>query len=216
MDKDKIDKKDHILDVAERVFADMGYEGASTRLISGEAGVNMAMLNYYFGSKEGLFLAIFERKILFFQALLQHLGSEAYSTSWEKIEKYIDLYSERVVNNNCFQKILYQEMATSRRSGLTDKLTEMMMINLNEFRRIVSDGIANGEFNKDTDANMVAATIYGTKNFLINTPHVSSLMLEGDIGDEKFLEEQVKPRLKNYLKTLLKSYLLEKHDNTTK
>ena len=45
MDKDKIDKKDHILDVAERVFSDLGYDGASTRTISGEAGVNMAMLD---------------------------------------------------------------------------------------------------------------------------------------------------------------------------
>ena len=51
------------------VFADLGYDGASTRLISSEAGVNMAMLNYYFGSKEGLFVAIFERKMLFFSRL---------------------------------------------------------------------------------------------------------------------------------------------------
>ena len=106
MDKDKIDKKDHILDVAERIFSAMGFDGASTRLISGEAGVNMAMLNYYFGSKEGLFLAIFDRKITSFQNLLQNIGNDGSMTSWEKMEKYIELYSERVVNNNCFQKLL--------------------------------------------------------------------------------------------------------------
>jgi len=33
MDKDKIDKKDHILDVAERVFSDLGFDGASTRMM---------------------------------------------------------------------------------------------------------------------------------------------------------------------------------------
>ena len=66
MEKDKADKKDHILDVAEKVFSEFGYDGSSTRLISSEANVNMAMLNYYFGSKEGLFIAIFERKINFF------------------------------------------------------------------------------------------------------------------------------------------------------
>src|ERR1700749_3045996 len=106
MEKDKIDKKDHILDVAEKVFSDRGFDGASTRLISGEAGVNMAMLNYYFGSKEGLFLAIFDRKITSFQNLLQNIGNDDSMTSWEKMEKYIELYSERVVNNNCFQKLL--------------------------------------------------------------------------------------------------------------
>src|ERR1700760_979591 len=110
MDKDKIDKKDHILDVAEKIFSEMGYDGASTRLISGEAGVNMAMLNYYFGSKEGLFLAVFDRTITNFQNILQNLGNDDSMSSWDKMERYIELYSERVVNNNCFQKLLYQEM----------------------------------------------------------------------------------------------------------
>src|SRR5438067_6294934 len=107
MDKDKIDKKDHILDVAERVFADYGFDGASTRTISGEAGVNMAMLNYYFGSKEGLFLAIFERRISVFQNLLQNIGSDDSLTSWKKVEQYIETYVDRILNNSCFQKILY-------------------------------------------------------------------------------------------------------------
>src|ERR1700741_62757 len=89
MDKDKIDKKDHILDVAERVFSDLGFDGASTRMISGEAGVNMAMLNYYFGSKEGLFLAVFERKIASFQALLQNIGNDERYSTWDKLSMFI-------------------------------------------------------------------------------------------------------------------------------
>src|SRR3954468_14384736 len=110
MDKDKIDKKDHILDVAEKVFSELGFDGASTRLISGEAGVNMAMLNYYFGSKEGLFLAIIERKIAHFQNILQNLGNNENMSPWEKMEIYIELYGDKIVSNNCFQKLLYKEM----------------------------------------------------------------------------------------------------------
>src|ERR1700734_576801 len=112
MDKDKIDKKDYILDVAERVFSDLGFDGASTRMISGEAGVNMAMLNYYFGSKEGLFLAVFERKISSFQTLLQNIGNEGIS-SWDKLEKCIDNYVDRIIVNNCFQKLINREMSIS-------------------------------------------------------------------------------------------------------
>ena len=119
MDKDKIDKKDHILDVAEKVFSDQGYDGASTRTISGEAGVNMAMLNYYFGSKEGLFLAIFNRKISSFKDLLHDLGSDENLSPWQKVEAYIDLYADRIVNNSCFQKMLYQEMGMNRRNQLS-------------------------------------------------------------------------------------------------
>src|SRR6201986_926579 len=166
MDKDKIDKKDHILDVAEKVFADLGFDGASTRLISSEAGVNMAMLNYYFGSKEGLFLAIFDRKISWFQDILQNIGNDDTISSWDKMNRYIDLYSERVVNNNCFQKLLYQEMGITRRSTLSENLRDILMKNIGELDKIISEGIENGEFKKDTDLQMVIATLYGTKNFI--------------------------------------------------
>jgi AcrR family transcriptional regulator len=211
MEKDKIDKKDHILDVAERVFSEMGYDGASTRLISGEAGVNMAMLNYYFGSKEGLFLAVFDRKISYFKDLLQNLGNAENMTAWNKVEKYIDMYAERVVTNNCFQKMLYQELAVVKRGDLSDNISQILMQNVVEFHKILTDGIENGEFNKEIDFEMVTATIYGTKNFIINAPNMTSMLLGYDIQDEKNLEEKLKPRIKAYLKKLLKIYLVNEN-----
>jgi AcrR family transcriptional regulator len=214
MDKDKIDKKDHILDVAERIFADMGFDGSSTRMISGEAGVNMAMLNYYFGSKEGLFLAVVERKITSFQNILQILGNDENISSWQKIESYIEIYGDRVVNNNCFQKLLYQELTMNRRTELAEKIRSILMKNVSEVFKIMQEGIDNGEFRQDADMQMVVATLYGTKNFILNTPLMSSTMLGYDITDEKILEEQFKPRIKTYLKNLLKAYLVKENDNS--
>jgi len=49
-----------ILDTAERLFALHGYHHTSLRKITGEAGVNLAAVNYHFGSKEALLEAIFE------------------------------------------------------------------------------------------------------------------------------------------------------------
>jgi len=209
MDKDKIDKKDHILDVAERVFSELGFDGASTRTISGEAGVNMAMLNYYFGSKEGLFLAVFKRKIISFQDLLKNLGNDGTMTAWDKIEKYIELYTQRVVTNNCFQKLLYQELSMQRRGELSDQITDILMKNVSEVQKILQDGVAKGEFKKNIDIELVIATIYGTKNFIVNTPHLTSKVMGFDIQNDKVLEGQLKPRIEAYLKTLLKCYLLK-------
>lgn len=216
MEKDKIDKKEHILDVAERIFSDLGYDGASTRLISGEAGVNMAMLNYYFGSKEGLFLAVFDRKISSFYDILQGISSDESTSSWFKIEQYIDIYSEKVVANNCFQKLIYQEMGMNRRNEISDNLRSILMKNVTELTKIIQEGIDKGEFNKDADAQMVVATLYGTKNYIINTPLMSSALLGYDITDEKILEEQFKPRMKAYMKTLLKCYLLNENEHNNK
>lgn len=51
-----------ILDAAEQAFVEHGYGGASLRSIAREAGVNQAMVSYYFESKEGLFSAVIGRR----------------------------------------------------------------------------------------------------------------------------------------------------------
>ena len=58
-----IDTKDRILDTAERLFADKGYPATSLRDITNEAGVNLAAVNYHFGSKEALLSAVLDRRI---------------------------------------------------------------------------------------------------------------------------------------------------------
>ena len=212
MEKDKVDKKDHILDVAEKIFSDMGFDGASTRMISGEAGVNMAMLNYYFGSKQGLFLAIFERKIGAFRELLQNIGNDESISSWHKLSKCIDNYVDRIIVNNCFQKLINREMSMNKHWELTDKITAILMVNVLELKKILDEGVKNGSFLKDVDQEMLVATIFGTKNYIFNTPNIANLLLKHDISDEKFLEEKLKPRIKIYMKKLLKAYLMNDND----
>lgn len=209
MDKDKIDKKDHILDVAEKVFSELGYDGASTRMISGEAGVNMAMLNYYFGSKEGLYLAVFERKISAFRTLLQNIGNDDSMSAWDKMEWCIDSYVERIITNNCFQKLINRELSLNKRSDVTDKMTEILMTNVLEFKKIIKEGIDSGQFYEDCDQEFAIMTIFGTKNYVINSPHIASKLLGHDTLDEAYMEEKLKPRMKVYMKRLLKSYLVK-------
>lgn len=54
--------KDRILDAAEKLFAEKSFDGVSLRAITAEAGVNVAAVNYYFGSKDSLLLAVFKRR----------------------------------------------------------------------------------------------------------------------------------------------------------
>lgn len=52
-----------ILDTAERLFAIDGYAAVSLRKITGQAEVDLALVNYYFGSKEGLFKEVLARRV---------------------------------------------------------------------------------------------------------------------------------------------------------
>lgn len=55
-------RQDAILDAAERAFAASGYNGASLREISGDAGVAQGLIHYHFKTKEGLFEAMVARR----------------------------------------------------------------------------------------------------------------------------------------------------------
>ena len=57
------DTRERILDAAEHLFMAHGYEGTSLRQITGEAGVNLAAVNYHFGSKESLMQEVFRRRL---------------------------------------------------------------------------------------------------------------------------------------------------------
>ena len=58
------DTKTCILDVAEKLFARQGFHSTSMRMLTSEAKVNLAAINYHFGSKEELIKSVMERRIL--------------------------------------------------------------------------------------------------------------------------------------------------------
>ncbi len=55
--------KERILRAAERLFAEHGFDGVSLRQIAAAADVQLALLSYYFATKEGLYRAVFRRRI---------------------------------------------------------------------------------------------------------------------------------------------------------
>jgi len=57
------DTRERTLDAGERLFMAHGYEGTSMRLITSEAAVNLAAVNYHFGSKESLIQEVFRRRL---------------------------------------------------------------------------------------------------------------------------------------------------------
>jgi AcrR family transcriptional regulator len=58
------DTRSRILDVAEELFSEQGFDRVSIRDITNKARVNLAAINYHFGSKEDLIAAIFEREFV--------------------------------------------------------------------------------------------------------------------------------------------------------
>ena len=55
-------KRDRILDAAEHLFAERGFEGVTLRQIASQAGVDVALASYHFGKKDELFTTVFQRR----------------------------------------------------------------------------------------------------------------------------------------------------------
>ena len=63
LDATSADTKTRILDAAEQLFMEHGFEATSLRSLTSAAGVNLAAVNYHFGSKEELFQAVLTRRL---------------------------------------------------------------------------------------------------------------------------------------------------------
>lgn len=63
MEASKPDTATRIQDVAERLFVEHGFEATSLRMITQQAEVNLAAVNYHFGSKDALFESVFMRRL---------------------------------------------------------------------------------------------------------------------------------------------------------
>ena len=77
------DTKQRILDVAEHFFAIHGYNRTSLRRITTAAKVNLAAVNYHFGSKQALLEAVIERRLI----PLNHLRGQRLDAVEEEARK---------------------------------------------------------------------------------------------------------------------------------
>ena len=201
---EKPDKRTSILTAAEKLFSELGYEGTSTRQIAKEAGANMAMINYYFGSKDGVFLEIMSNRIEGFSAQLAIINQEKTSVL-EKLMQVIEQYARRILDNIAFHRMMHRELSLSQRPEIYCRLKDSMTGNLNVIEQIVNEGISSGMFRK-VDVRMVIATIMGTITNVAISPSKITAGSKLDINipaDKDILTE----RLITYLKDLITTYL---------
>ena len=98
MTEKELSTEEKILISASKVFTEKGFSGARTRDIAEEAGINLALLNYYFRSKEKLFEQVMKAKIVLLFGQILPIITDEKTTLEEKIdlttEKYIDILSK--------------------------------------------------------------------------------------------------------------------------
>ncbi|MBX7107924.1 MAG: TetR/AcrR family transcriptional regulator [Chitinophagales bacterium] len=197
-------KREQILCVAEELFAEKGFEGTSVRELARKASINIAMISYYFGSKEKLFEAIVEFRTSYIREKLKRLNRDTVLDPFVKMDTAIDLYVERISALPHFHKILHHELMLQQRSNMHKAITDILLRNSKEMQKLIIEGQQLGYF-RAADAQLLIITIIGTINQCTISNALSSRLLK--LGNASIFDAQPKKRLKNYLKALVRSYL---------
>jgi AcrR family transcriptional regulator len=196
-----------IMEAAEKLFAEKGFAGTSVRDISDEANVNLAMISYYFGSKEKLMETIFKYRGQYITLQLENMLQNKKMSSLEKVNQLIDNYINRIMQQQCFHKIMSREQMVNI-GGTTHKLIhQLKKTNQDLVKQLIAEGQKNGEFKKNIDVPLMMATLIGTTSHLVTTQHYyRELNNLQSMPDEEF-ELHLKKKLSHHLKSIFKAIL---------
>jgi AcrR family transcriptional regulator len=156
------EKQLQIIATAERLFATKGYNGTSVRDIAEDAGVNVAMISYYFGSKEKLMQAVFEERTSHIITRIEELLQDDSLSPLEKVFALIDDYVARILHKQQFMKIMLVEQMFEKNTVVTDSINIMKKRNGEFIEKLIKDGQKKNAFKNNIDSVMLMSTLVGT------------------------------------------------------
>ncbi|WNM17809.1 TetR family transcriptional regulator [Flavobacterium capsici] len=198
------EKQIEILQVAEQLFAEKGFDGTSVRDIAKIANINVAMISYYFGSKEKLLEALVLYRISSFKLELENLNQENISPI-QKMEKLIEFYIKRINKNKCIYQILHFEISSKKRDIDLATFTKAKNENLRLIENIVKEGQQQGLFQKNINVPLLPTIIMGSYlQFQMNAVYYKELLgLHSEAAFENYVLNDLTLHIQKTIKALL-------------
>ena len=178
-----------ILEAATNEFSANGLAGARTERIAEAAGVNKALLYYYFRSKQELYNAALEE--IAEKVVLSGLSAMSLDCSaGERLVHFALNHFDRIHTRRTFQSLLQQEMIRLHRgeenavAPLVEKVFRPMML---RFRAALAEGQSTGELIRVDDMQMMYAALGANAFYYLSGP-VMGLLMEFDPFEPGALE----------------------------
>ena len=195
--------EERIKEAAKKVFLEKGFEGATTRDIAQEAGLNSALMNYYFRSKEKLFSEVFEEMLqLFLRGTVEILNKSINLK--DKIAELINHDFQMFSSNPSLAIFVLNEL--HRNSDLFAKVIPAIR-NLHhaEFGRQLQESIERGEIRPIDPINLIPLIIGNIQSIFLCKPMT---MQSYDMTEERFNEYA--EQQKNLIVSMVTDYLFLK------
>lgn len=166
MRKKFTDKQRKILDVAEELIAKKGFDGTSVRDICSKANINVAMISYYFGSKEKMMSYLYQYRVQrtkeSFSEFAQTIKEGKPEMQMKEIVNYV---ISLLFKYSYFHGFVTQEMRSL--DNVKDDLLEFYQTCVIRIEEIVKRGIVSGVFHNAPKSEDILTMIIGSALFVI-------------------------------------------------
>lgn len=206
MEHELNDKQRQIMEKALEVFAEKGFDSASVRDIAQRADVNVAMISYYFGSKEKLLEAIFlSHTGLMTQKIEAIIQSKTYEPL-EKVDLLIDAYISVIIENRTFHRLMMREQVLVKDGPLYTYIRDMKRRNKALIEIAVKAGQKAGIFQKHIDVSMLSVTLIGSVNHFFSNYKFVCEEIKIKTTDDEFDIRAIE-KLRVHIKIMFKAFL---------
>lgn len=183
-----LDTEEQILDAAKDVFQKKGMDGARMQEIADKAGINKAMLHYYYRSKQLLFEAVFSSAFSLLAPQMNKILNDDSSIE-EKVRSFTHNYISFIAKHPYLPNFIIQEL--NRNPGFFEKIQQNAAFpTLEKFEKQVSMEVEQGIL-KPIDGKQLFINIISLNIFpFVATPLIKGLLRIGDKEFDKLVEER--------------------------
>jgi TetR/AcrR family transcriptional regulator len=181
-----------ILQAAAREFAAHGVAGARTDAIAHQAGVNKALLYYYFKDKETLYGAVLDEAFSGLKnAVFQVLDSDL--PPGEKIMAYAGAYFDFIASNQLYPRLMQREMMRAR-EGHSPHIEKVIKTYIQPIfvrvSEVMREGIAKGEFRAINPVHFVPSIVAMIVLYFSSAPMMQKIVGFNPLTPERIAERR--------------------------
>lgn len=197
MKKKFTEKQIHILDIAEELIAKKGYEGTSVRDICSKASINVAMISYYFGSKEKMMSYLYQYRVLKTRENFSEFADTIKDGKPEmQMREMIKYIVSQLFKYNYFHGFVTQELRHTE--NLKDELLDFYQLFVKKLDEVIKKGVTSGVFTFTPKPEDILTMIIGSTLFVIRNKNFYELYVPSK-NEETYTKEAEKKVRMNLL-----------------
>lgn len=194
MGKKFSEKQIHILDIAEELIARKGYEGTSVRDICSKANINVAMISYYFGSKEKMMSYLYQYRVLKTRENFSEFADTIKNGKPEmQMKEMIKYIVAQLFKYNYFHGFVTQELRHTE--NLKDELLDFYQLFVMKLDEVIKKGVTTGVFTFTPKPEDILTTIIGSTLFVIRNKNFYELYVPNKDDETYHKEAEKKVRM---------------------